>query len=444
MSDATPRLALPLIAAAQAQKHVTHNEALTVLDAVVQLSVADRLSAPPPSPAADARYLVAAAPTGDFAGHAGALAVHQDGAWRFVAPREGWIAYVEAEDAALVYRSGGWEDLKPRSADRLGIGATADAGNRLAVASPAVLFTHAGDDSRVKIDKAAAGDTASLLFQTGFSGRAEIGLAGGDDLALKVSPDGAAWTDAMAVDRATGRPRFPQGVAHAATGAVLGSLIFTPGGDGEVSILRLDRSRAQDPRTATLSAVSGATLTLSTNDADLFFTYRMRNVSRVRIWNTSKTPPAAAWVEWDPAVNQLRVTDAAHVAGWLAGETIRLGDIAGEPGVPAGFTRGYALDIAPMLQNRLGAVFPQKGLMFKCSVVGIGGVAGIVASPTAVSGSFFGGNSLSNGAQNNTMHVVPTTELSPISNSNLVYVREDAAGGATLGLATFGVCGVWA
>ncbi len=35
MSDNSPRLDLPDIQAAQAQKHVTHNEALRVLDVLV-------------------------------------------------------------------------------------------------------------------------------------------------------------------------------------------------------------------------------------------------------------------------------------------------------------------------------------------------------------------------------------------------------------------------
>ena len=34
MTDTTPRSGLPLLAAAQAQKHVTHNEALLQLDAL--------------------------------------------------------------------------------------------------------------------------------------------------------------------------------------------------------------------------------------------------------------------------------------------------------------------------------------------------------------------------------------------------------------------------
>jgi hypothetical protein len=64
--DDTPNLRLPYIMAAQSQKHVTHNEAIRALDAVVQLAVLDRdLAAPPVSPAEGDRYIVAANPTGD-------------------------------------------------------------------------------------------------------------------------------------------------------------------------------------------------------------------------------------------------------------------------------------------------------------------------------------------------------------------------------------------
>ena len=58
MSD-TPRMALPLIEAAQAQKHVTHNEALVVLDALAHLFLLDRdLADPPASPAEGDAWLV--------------------------------------------------------------------------------------------------------------------------------------------------------------------------------------------------------------------------------------------------------------------------------------------------------------------------------------------------------------------------------------------------
>ena len=66
------------------------------------------------------------------------------------------------------------------------------------MAADATLLTHDGSGHQIKVNKASATDTASLLFQTGFSGRAEMGLAGNDDFSVKVSADGAAWTEALA------------------------------------------------------------------------------------------------------------------------------------------------------------------------------------------------------------------------------------------------------
>ena len=70
--DSTPNLQLPYLMAAQAQKHVTHNEALRALDAVVQLTVLDKdLASPPGSPTDGVRYIVAAGPTGAWSDQAG-------------------------------------------------------------------------------------------------------------------------------------------------------------------------------------------------------------------------------------------------------------------------------------------------------------------------------------------------------------------------------------
>src|SRR3954451_6678588 len=90
----TSNLGLPLLAADQAQKHVTHNEALLLVDALVFLALLDRdLASPPSSPAEGARYLVAASPIGAWAGHAGHVAGYQDGGWTFLWPRVGWRAW---------------------------------------------------------------------------------------------------------------------------------------------------------------------------------------------------------------------------------------------------------------------------------------------------------------------------------------------------------------
>ena len=220
MSERTRHLDLPLLAAAQAQKHVTHNEALLALDALVQISVLDERAAPPAAPAEGDRHLVASPAAGAFAGFEGRLAILRDGAWRFVAPGPGWIAYVAATGRLLVHEQGAWGDGPFARRDRLGINAEADAVDRLAVSSSSVLFSHAGEGVRAKLNKSAPAQTASLLFQTNWSGRAEIGLAGDDDLRLKVSTDGATWRDAFQIDAATGAARFPNGLTGARVGAV--------------------------------------------------------------------------------------------------------------------------------------------------------------------------------------------------------------------------------
>jgi hypothetical protein len=107
----SPNLALPFLAAAQAQKHVTVNEALRALDALIQIAVESAaLSAPPGSPANGQRWIVGATPTGAWAGQADKLAAWQDGAWAFYAPQDGWTAWDRATARSLVYRASppGW------------------------------------------------------------------------------------------------------------------------------------------------------------------------------------------------------------------------------------------------------------------------------------------------------------------------------------------------
>ena len=216
--DDTPNLGLPYIMAAQSQKHVTHNEAIRALDAVVQLAVLDRhLSAPPVSPAEGALYIVGGSPTGAWSGHAGKIAAYQDGAWMLYAPVEGWIAWIGDEDVAVVWDGIAWTALTTGGGsdpdaefDTVAInGATADATNRLSLNAPATLLNHDGNGHQLKINKAAAGDTASLLYQTAFSGRAEMGLAGDDDFHFKVSANGSAWKEAILINRSTGGVTFP-------------------------------------------------------------------------------------------------------------------------------------------------------------------------------------------------------------------------------------------
>ena len=100
---------LPLIAPNQEQKHITHNEALVKLDALIQLSAASQtLTVPPGSPAEGDRYIVAAGATGAWAGKAGNLALWTNGAWAFYVPRAGWTCYIAATSNLWAYSGSAW------------------------------------------------------------------------------------------------------------------------------------------------------------------------------------------------------------------------------------------------------------------------------------------------------------------------------------------------
>lgn len=214
--DETSNLSLPYIMPSQAQKSVTHNEALRMLDALVMASVVSRtISTPPASPDDGQRHIVPSGADGAWLGQGGRIAAMQDGGWAFYTPAEGWLAWCEEESILLCFADGSWQVTGAgaggiQTIDRLGINATADAINRLAVKSPASLFDHQGSGHQLKVNKADPADTGSLLFQSDYSGRAEIGLAGDDNLHLKVSADGSVWTEALVIDAASGALDFPQ------------------------------------------------------------------------------------------------------------------------------------------------------------------------------------------------------------------------------------------
>jgi hypothetical protein len=106
---ATPRLGLPLLAVAQAQKEVTHNEALVVLDALVHAAVeVGPVAAPPTTPAEGQCWIVGPAPTGEWSGQDGTIALWTAGGWRFLAPREGMQVIRLADRARICYDGGEW------------------------------------------------------------------------------------------------------------------------------------------------------------------------------------------------------------------------------------------------------------------------------------------------------------------------------------------------
>jgi hypothetical protein len=112
MADITTHLLLPYILASQAQKHVTHNEGLRLLDAMVQLSVLDRnRTAPPANPADGDRHIVASGATGLWAGWDLNVAFWVDGVWMRLVPRPGWLAWIADEAAFAVWDGSAWEPV---------------------------------------------------------------------------------------------------------------------------------------------------------------------------------------------------------------------------------------------------------------------------------------------------------------------------------------------
>jgi hypothetical protein len=220
----TVRLGLPCIDAAQAQKHVTHNEALALLDAILHLALSGlNVTASPASPVSGQCFLIGATPTGVFAGHAGQIAAFDDAGWRFLTPRAGWRAHVLGDGRIATFDGTQWTlslayPGPPEILPRLGIGTAADANNAFALRADNALFTsrdpsEGGGDLRLKLNKAGLVRTASLLYQDNWSGRAEMGLCGDDKFRIKVSADGSTWRDALVIDPATGKVSFPSGTA---------------------------------------------------------------------------------------------------------------------------------------------------------------------------------------------------------------------------------------
>jgi hypothetical protein len=107
----TPNLALAYIVSGQAQKEVTHNDALNDLDLLVHCAALDRtLNAPPVSPAMGDVYIVGASPTGSWSGQEGKIAGFYSG-WKFKQAEAGWRVWLRSENRLLVFNGTGWSNL---------------------------------------------------------------------------------------------------------------------------------------------------------------------------------------------------------------------------------------------------------------------------------------------------------------------------------------------
>ena len=257
--ESTTNLKMPLLVSNQSQKEIIHNEALIIIDNILQNGVIDKdLITPPENPNTNDMYIVGEGAIGKWEGKDNYLAFYDNG-WRFIEPREGFTFWINDEDKLYTYNGSKWiatiqvgadiennnsttpttppitklselEDVEIIEATQynilqhngekfintsnlqqlsmVGINTQADENNKLSIKSDYVLFDNNGNSSKIKVNKATETDTASHLFQTNYGGRAEFGLISNDDFTLKVSSDGTNWNNAFVVDKATGNIDF--------------------------------------------------------------------------------------------------------------------------------------------------------------------------------------------------------------------------------------------
>jgi len=216
--ETTANLGLDYLMPAQAQKHVTINESLRLLDGLVQTVVESRsVTAQPASPDDGVIFVLPSAASGDewTLFDENSLAYFRDGEWVEIEPKAGWRCYIADETLFAIFDGSEWVDATSlisqlHDLTQLGVGTTADASNPFSAKLNAALWTalyaaEGGDgDLRYVLNKEGPSDVLSLLFQSNWSGRAEFGLIGDDELQFKVSTDGTNWTEALRVEGTTG------------------------------------------------------------------------------------------------------------------------------------------------------------------------------------------------------------------------------------------------
>lgn len=107
--EKTARLGLPLLVSGQAGKEVMHNEALALVDLLLGVGVeAMGVDMPPADPIPGRAWIVGSAPTGEWAGRAGAIAGWTGGGWRFVAPVDGMSVWVLGDALPARFAGGNW------------------------------------------------------------------------------------------------------------------------------------------------------------------------------------------------------------------------------------------------------------------------------------------------------------------------------------------------
>ena len=184
-SDLTPRLGLPYVVAAQAQKHIPINESLARLDGLVQLAVESlSVSAQPASPPSGGVWILPAGATGAAWGGqpAGTLMRFDAGAWESQAPAEGLLAWVKDENQMVAFDGAAWTPLSATFRSLTAAASPGLANTRLEILEQEVALSGASTATSIAIPNRAivlavstrttAAITGAASYNCGVSGEA--------------------------------------------------------------------------------------------------------------------------------------------------------------------------------------------------------------------------------------------------------------------------------
>ena len=198
----TSRLNLPFLQAGQSLKNITHNETLQRLDAGLYLFCSDMAADQLPSdPVEGQAQIISQSPNETLMDRIGQIGVYMSGGWIWFTPKPGWTLWDAVGKTLRIFDGSSWvhpvPDMGQENLPFLGLNSSANSNQRLSLASETSLFSHDGGSHRLTVNRAEVTDTASLLFQTGFAGEAELGLTGEDGFSIKTSLDGAIFENRM-------------------------------------------------------------------------------------------------------------------------------------------------------------------------------------------------------------------------------------------------------
>jgi hypothetical protein len=115
-ATSTARHQLPYLVVGQAQKEITHNQALVRIDALLQPFVEAHLNTPPTSltqTMAGKCWLVGTSATSEWAGKSGQLAYWDGSGWQFIAPSDCMRLYNKAIGSEIAFKFGAWVSNNP-------------------------------------------------------------------------------------------------------------------------------------------------------------------------------------------------------------------------------------------------------------------------------------------------------------------------------------------